>query len=138
MTAPTPPAVTLVFPIPLPLAATGETQSGREVRVVTQAFDVELLLWSGERFTLATIPAGFKSDGVSRPEALNDWLTPWGDEARAALLHDWFLSLIDSGQIGRPKMIVDLLFFLALVCTGVSFLRAGLMFLGVRTRARRR
>lgn len=129
-----PPFLTFDFPDALPMAPTGRARNGRELRAATEPFNVDMVLWTGARFTIATIEAGFESDGVSRPSVLRAWLDPWGDEAKAAVLHDWLLELIRRRLIGLPKIIVDLLFLLALISTGSSFPRAAWMFLGVRTR----
>lgn len=79
---------------------------------------------------LTTIPAGYRSDGLSR-----QWWMPrkWGrfaDRYRpAALLHDY---LLDEARLTKAE--IDWLFMGALRSTGVSALEAGAFWLAVRTR----
>jgi hypothetical protein len=123
------PIVQIEFPDQMPLEELGNHQ-----RVVTESVPVWLEFWDGQRLKLADIEAGFITDGASRPWFAKWWLKHWGPEADAAVLHDWFLHLLKQGVIDRPKFLIDLLFMAALVATRVSFFRATIMFLSVRTR----
>lgn len=81
-------------------------------------------------FWLCAIPAGYKTDGLSRP-----WFVKWKwrrwDQKylTAAVFHDYLLT--DSGI---PKWQADWLFMGTLRSQGVSALEAGLFWLAVRTR----
>ena len=79
---------------------------------------------------LCTIPAGYRSDGLSR----RGWMPRrWGRFSpryrAAALLHDY---LLDEAWLTKAE--IDWLFMGALRSTGVAALEAGLFWLAVRTR----
>ena len=74
------------------------------------------------------IPKGSQSDGASTPAAL--WalgLPPFGDHWRAAFLHDALYR-----QTQRPKEECDLIFWEALLASGVPEARARWFYNGVR------
>lgn len=123
------PILTVVYPEVLPLFNLGDHR-----REVSSDFDIDMVLWDGQRIRLARIERGFITDGVSRPWWAGAWVKHWDQSAKAAVLHDWHLELVRRGDLGRPKFLIDLLFLLALVATGVSFPRALLHFLAVRVR----
>lgn len=81
-------------------------------------------------FWLCAIPAGFKTDGLSRP-----WYVAWRwrrwdkKYLNAAVLHDYLLT-----DPVIPKWQADWLFMGALRSQGVSALEAGIFWLAVRTR----
>lgn len=79
---------------------------------------------------IATVPAGFVHDGLSRRWGMPARWKRWTEKYRSsALLHDYLLSLPDV-----PKWKADWLFHGALRSAGVSALEAGLFWLAVRTR----
>ena len=123
------PLIRLLFPEPLPL---WPTTDGRAVLLSRAPIFAEL--WHGGRILLCVVPAGFVFDGVSRPGWAAGWVKRWGTAVEEALLHDFLLWQMQRGRLGRPKFLVDLMFLLALVSGGHSFLRSMLMFLAVRTR----
>lgn len=125
------PLLNVVFPIFLPVAPI----PGSHLARVFEDFEIWLELYDGQRMRLATIEAGFVTDGVSRPGFVSWWLKRWGLEREEAILHDWLLYLYRSGRFGGPKFLVDLVFLLALVCGKRSFFRSMVMFFGVRTRS---
>ncbi|MFN3585199.1 DUF1353 domain-containing protein [Phenylobacterium sp.] len=123
------PLIVLEFPDPIP----DEPVEGDRARL-TDDVEVWIELWTGARFLLTVIPAGFVYDGVSRPGIFAWWIKRWGPEKAMALLHDWLLYLLRIGAIGKPKFLIDLFLLLALVSGGRSFFRATVIFLAVRTR----
>lgn len=128
------PLIRVVFPDTLPLAATGRRNAaGRLMDRLTADVDVWIELWDGRRLLLTTIRAGFETDGVSWPRWAF-WTSPWDGTSREAVLHDWLLTLLDQGLIDRPKILIDLIFLLAMLSNGVSFPRAFVEFFGVRTK----
>lgn len=130
--APPRPLIALEFPDPIP----DEPAAGNRARL-TDRVEVWIELWTGARFLLTVIPAGFVYDGVSRPGIFAWWIKRWGPEKAMALLHDWLLYLLKIGVIGKPKFLIDLFLLLALVAGGRSFFRSTVIFLAVRTRPAR-
>lgn len=127
------PLISVEFPEPLMLWPTTDNRA-----IVLEAVPVVARFWTGAEVELATIPAGFVFDGVSRPACFAWWVKRWGPAVEEALLHDYFLELLADGRLAKPKFLLDLFFLLALVCGGHSFIRSTLMFLAVRTRPIRR
>lgn len=100
-----------------------------------------------------TVPAGFMSDGASVPRLFWWWLPPWGDVAtRAALVHDWLLTLRDryhpesaallsdlginlNAVTDRTRAEIDRLFYEALLDLGIPTWRAWPTYAGVRAYA---
>lgn len=86
-----------------------------------------------------TVPAGFMSDGASVPRLFWWWLPPWGDVAtRAALVHDWLLTLRDAGTPhpgAETRAEIDRLFYEALLDLGILSWRAWPTYAGVRAYA---
>lgn len=101
---------------------------GRGLMTVRAPIRIQLDL-GGASDPLITIPAGFRSDGVSRPWWLAWMIDPWGRAALAALLHDYLLSLPDV-----TKWQADLMFLAALRSQSVPALLAHLLYFAVRTR----
>lgn len=82
------------------------------------------------------VPAGFHSDGASVPRPLWWLMLAWGDRGtRAAILHDWLLSLIskeDMAAYRRARKHADQQFLEALIALGVSKWRSRICWAGVR------
>ncbi len=84
------------------------------------------LVYQGARDTFV-VPAGFRTDFASVPQALT-WLVPrTGKHNRAAVLHDW---LTRQPDVSRKD--ADGIFLRVLRELGVPPRRRRLMFLGVR------
>lgn len=129
------PAVRFVFLAHIPLEWTGLSNcNGRTLYRLAADVRIWIQTADGEMHLFTTIKAGFLTDGLSIPRWAAWWQDPWGPGWQAALLHDWLLHLLEQGLIAGPKIVVDLTFLTALIGLGVSFPRAGLMFLAVRTR----
>ena len=81
-----------------------------------------------------TIPAGFITDGASIPRLLWPLFSPTGKHMRAAVVHDYLYHLCKScGRAGvRSRKMADKLFLLAMLDSGVSPIRAKLMYWAVR------
>lgn len=77
-----------------------------------------------------TIPAGFHSDGYSRPWWVG-WIIPrWGPGTRAALLHD---ALYRYGpSVGASRATADALLYEAMRYEGIAAWRCYSVWLGVR------
>jgi hypothetical protein len=126
--------LTVVFPEPLPLVDTHTADADDHwLFEVTEDFDVVLEFWTGQKLILATIEQGFRTDGATVPWFARRWFHPWDKTGPEAVLHDWFLDLRARGHLTKPKYLLDLMFLLAMVARGVSFLRATIMFAAVRT-----
>lgn len=122
------------FPDQLPLEDTHTQDAAKHwLFRVTEPFDIVLRLWNGQAITLATVEAGFLTDGATIPWFARRWFHPWDKTGPEAVLHDWLLELRRRGQITKPKFLIDLVFLLAMIARGVSFLRASIMFVAVRT-----
>jgi hypothetical protein len=80
------------------------------------------------------VKEGFVTDGASVPRWSRPLFKPWDKTASPSILHDWMLGLKDLGVVTTPKVIIDLVFLLALLSNGVPELHAMIMFLAVRTR----
>lgn len=77
-----------------------------------------------------SVPAGFVTDGASVPWWARWRFDPWGRAGVPSIVHDWLVTHRD----GRPKWLIDWIFFGLLKAEGVPDLAAALMFLAVRTR----
>lgn len=100
---------------------------------------VEPLVWECDfkgSGLVATVPAGFASNGVSMPRLLWWFLPPWGDRAtRAAILHDYLCQRVDEARpvVGaETRAACDRQFRLALMALGIAPWRAWLCWAGVR------
>lgn len=78
---------------------------------------------------LSQIPAGFTTDGASRPWWAARLIEPWGRAGMAPVWHDYLLTLPRV-----PKWQADLLFLYALRSVGVPALLAHLLYFAVRLR----
>ena len=76
-----------------------------------------------------TVPRGFETDFCSIPRWAMPWFPVMGRAAKAAVIHDYLLTIRD-----RPKAACDRVFLEAMTVLKVSWLRRTLMYLAVRTR----
>lgn len=132
------PAVQLVFPQTIALSPLGAIVDGRPLFALAHPVPIDLRLFDGRVLRLFTIPAGFRTDGLSVPALARWWQDPFGPGWQAALPHDYLLERMARGVIAGPKILVDLLFLVGLLSLGVSIPRGAAMFLAVRTRRRAR
>jgi len=130
------PALQLVFPETIALSPLGAIVDGRALFTLMTPVPIGLRLFDGRELHLFTIPAGTKTDGLSVPRPAIWWQDPFGLGWQAALPHDYLLQRMAAGVVAGPKILVDLVFLLALLSLGASFPRAAVMFLAVRTRRR--
>ena len=81
-----------------------------------------------------TIPAGFITDGASIPRLLWPLFSPTGKHMRAAVLHDYLYQLCKSKGMtdATSRESADDLFLLAMLDSGVSPIRAKVMYWAVR------
>lgn len=75
------------------------------------------------------VPAGFETDFCSIPWWARAFLPVMGKAAKAAVIHDYLLSIRD-----RPKVEIDRVFLEAMKVLHVGKLRRWIMYLAVRTR----
>lgn len=109
------------------LEDTGRSRNGRKIMRLRSPLTVKM-----RAYLLYVIPAGFESDGLSRPFFLGRKWESWGRYSGPALLHDYLLE-----ETALPKWQVDWLFMGALRSCGVSALESGLFWLAVRTKRSR-
>lgn len=76
---------------------------------------------------LLIVPKGFITDGASIPQIFWNILSPWGNYAKAAVLHDWLYAKQD-----MTKLECDNIFLEAMEALGVNWFKRNLMFTMVR------
>ena len=98
---------------------------GNKLKVVYEDFNIHVY-----EFGMLHVPTGFRTDGASIPRIL--WTLiggPFGPYVDAAVVHDFFYATTDH-EYTREQ--VDWMFFCIMRDSGISSLRAKLMYRAVR------
>jgi hypothetical protein len=81
------------------------------------------------------VPAGFMTDGASVPRALWSVFPSWGTYSRAAVVHDFVVHLINTGQphpLALTRAAADKLFMEAMKVCQTGWFTRHCLYLGVR------
>lgn len=77
---------------------------------------------------ILTVPKGFITDGASIPQIFwNLGLSPWGDYAKAAVLHDWLYAKQEFTRLETDNVFLE-----AMLALKVNGFKANLMYKMVR------
>ncbi|PTS86457.1 phage tail protein [Pseudomonas sp. HMWF032] len=89
--------------------------------------------------TNVTVPYGFVTDGASIPRAFWPILSPWGEYAKAAVIHDYlcrYRRMTIAGQsVQISRLMCDLIFGACMEVLGVPQWKREVMFAAVRSYA---
>lgn len=76
-----------------------------------------------------TVPAGFQFDGASAPRFFWAIIPPYKETKKAACIHDW---MCRNAEDAKDRKRADKLFYTMLREAGLSRIRSGIGYLGVR------
>lgn len=83
-------------------------------------------------FGIITVPVGFITDFASIPWPINRWFKPTGKWAKAAVIHDHMLVVIDDEKIEHTRATADAILYEAMLVSGIKPYVAYIFYSGVR------
>ncbi len=88
---------------------------------------IEDLIFQIDEFAEVRVPAGVDTDGTSVPRVFRPFVSVWGNNSEAAVMHDYLYQ-----KKSVPRIIADSLFMVALFTSGVNRFLVYVMFFAVR------